>query len=162
MWAAGQFGLLSSFSYFLLFSFHAFTLNSSAKSSLCSLDFNLLPQHVVNILHVALVLHSCFFPHMLLINPIYWLIELLRRCLSSRINTLVPANWYCVNWLCFSVQPYFNKPLTVPQNALLCVWNCLQSPFLVAQKRFVFSNPLLKPDFNTWDFFTLYLQPTSL
>lgn len=108
------------------------------KSSLCSLDFKFHLCHLVNILHVALWLHSSFFPHMLLINPIYWLIELLRRCLSSRINIPLLASWYCVNWLCFSVQPYFNKPLTVPQNALLCVRICQQSTFLVAQRRSVF------------------------
>lgn len=124
-------------------------LQKATSAALISIYY---PLHLVNILHVALLLHSSFFPHMLLINPIYWLILLLRRCLSSRINTLVLANWYCVNWLCFSVQPYFNKPLTVPQNALLCVWICQQSTFLVAQKRFVFSNPFLKPNFNTWVF----------
>lgn len=108
------------------------------KAASAALISSSCPCHLVNILHGALWLHSSFFPHMLLINPIYWLIELLGRCLSSRINTPLLANWYCVNWLCFSVQPYFNKPLTVPQNALLCVRICQQSTFLVAQRRSVF------------------------
>lgn len=108
------------------------------KAASAALISSSCPCHLVNTLHVALWLHFSFFPHMLLINPIYWLIELLRRCLSSRINTPLLANWYCVNWLCFSVQPYFNKPLTVPQNALLCVRICQQSTFLVAQRRSVF------------------------
>lgn len=123
---------------------HHLHLHTSCYSLFTYLPWNHLqfssscPCHLVNILYVALWLHFSFFPHMLLINPIYWLIELLRRCLSSRINTPLLANWYCVNWLCFTVQPYFNKPLTVPQNALLCVQICQQSTFLVAQRRSVF------------------------
>lgn len=111
--------------------------NPLRKTASAALISSSCPCHLVSTLHVALWLHFCFFPHMLLINPIYWLIESLRRCLSSRINTPLLANWYCVNWLCFSVQPYFNKPLTVPQNALLCVQICQQSTFLVAQRRSV-------------------------